>query len=89
MILVLSPGVAGMQIRLVRAVSADIPLESATSPVAKTVQRRGKGSGFWTSDVPAVGGAYRYRHMLIGIGVLMCMLLFTRWIVRRNVRNRC
>lgn len=26
-------------------------------------------SGFWTSNVPAVGGAYRYR--LLGIGVVI------------------
>ncbi len=27
-------------------------------------------SGFWTSNRPAVGGAYRYR--LLGIGIIIC-----------------
>ena len=26
-------------------------------------------SGFWTSNRPAVGGAYRYRLLLLGVGV--------------------
>jgi len=26
-------------------------------------------SGFWTSNRPAVGGAYRYRLLLIGVAV--------------------
>jgi hypothetical protein len=28
-------------------------------------------SGFWTSNRPAVGGAYRYRLLLIGVAVAM------------------
>ncbi|MGE5180869.1 MAG: hypothetical protein ACM31C_02345 [Acidobacteriota bacterium] len=26
-------------------------------------------SGFWTSNRPAVGGAYRYRLLLLGVGI--------------------
>ena len=26
-------------------------------------------SGFWTSNRPAVGGAYRYRMLLIGVAI--------------------
>lgn len=29
-------------------------------------------SGFWTSNRPAVGGAYRWR--LLGIGVVLCAI---------------
>ena len=28
-------------------------------------------SGFWTSNRPAVGGAYRYRLLLIGVAVAL------------------
>lgn len=40
-------------------------------------------SGFWTSNRPAVGGAYKYR--LLGIGVVVAAL--TGWLTIRLIRN--
>lgn len=28
----------------------------------------GRASGFWTSTQPAVGGAYKYRLLIVGLG---------------------
>ena len=39
-------------------------------------------SGFWTSNRPAVGGAYRYRLLLIGCAVAIGM----GWLTLRTVR---
>jgi hypothetical protein len=46
-----------------------------------------KPSGFWSSGRPAVGGAYRYRLLAIGTGVLLATVGFTVWIVRRYPRR--
>ena len=43
-------------------------------------------SGFWTSNRPAVGGAYKYRLMLIGVGVLAITGFFTVRLIR-NARR--
>lgn len=40
-------------------------------------------SGFWTSNRPAVGGAYRYRLLLIGVAVAG----LTGWLTWRLVKN--
>ena len=40
-------------------------------------------SGFWTSNRPAVGGAYRYRLMGIGAAVALGM----GWLIFRIVKN--
>lgn len=40
-------------------------------------------SGFWTSNRPAVGGAYKYR--LLGIGVVICAI--TGFLTYRLVKN--
>jgi len=40
-------------------------------------------SGFWTSNRPAVGGAYRYRLLLIGVAVA----LGTGWVMWRIIRK--
>ena len=45
-------------------------------------------SGFWTSNRPAVGGAYRYR--LLGIGVVVALLsglLIVRLVKRANTQR--
>jgi hypothetical protein len=46
-----------------------------------------KPSGFWTSNRPAVGGAYRYRLLLLGVAVasLMAALIFR--VIRKNTRR--
>jgi hypothetical protein len=46
-----------------------------------------KPSGFWTSGRPAVGGAYRYRLLAIGTGVLLVTAAVMVWIVRRYPRR--
>ena len=43
-------------------------------------------SGFWTSNRPAVGGAYRYRLLGIGIAVALATGLLTWRLVRRTKR---
>ena len=46
-----------------------------------------KPSGFWTSNQPAVGGAYRYRMMLIGIGIAAIMGTIIIVVIKRNPRR--
>jgi hypothetical protein len=45
-------------------------------------------SGFWTSNAPAVGGAYKWRLMEVGIAVgLLTGLLLARAIKRANAER--
>jgi hypothetical protein len=46
-----------------------------------------KPSGFWTSNRPAIGGAYRYRMMLIGIGIAAIMGTIIVVVIKRNARR--
>ncbi len=41
-------------------------------------------SGFWTSNRPAVGGAYRYRLMLIGVGIAGIMGVVIWRVIRKK-----
>jgi hypothetical protein len=41
-------------------------------------------SGFWTSNAPAIGGAYKYNLMLVGLGVLAITGFFTYRLLRRS-----
>lgn len=50
------------------ALSAAAPLASAEPPTTHEIIYT-RPSGFWTSNRPAVGGAYRWR--LLGIGVVI------------------
>lgn len=45
-------------------------------------------SGFWTSNRPAVGGAYRYRLLLIGVAVALGTGLVMWRIVRKANAER-
>jgi hypothetical protein len=45
-------------------------------------------SGFWTSNRPAVGGAYRYRLLLIGCAISLGMAWVTYRIVKSAKRRR-
>jgi hypothetical protein len=45
-------------------------------------------SGFWTSNRPAVGGAYRYRIMGMGAIVLLITIFFLRRMLRRVSATR-
>lgn len=40
-------------------------------------------SGFWTSNAPAVGGAYKYNLMYVGLAVLAITGFFTYRLLRR------
>ena len=40
-------------------------------------------SGFWTSNAPAIGGAYKYNLMLVGLAVLAITGFFTYRLLRR------
>jgi hypothetical protein len=44
-------------------------------------------SGFWTSNRPAEGGAYRYRLLLIGVGVAAVTGLLMWRLVRRSANR--
>lgn len=46
-----------------------------------------KPSGFWGSSRPAVGGAYRYRLLGIGVAVVLLTLGIMMWILRRPARG--
>ena len=50
------------------ALGASAPLASAEPPTTHEVLSN-RPSGFWTSNRPAVGGAYRWR--LLGLGVVI------------------
>jgi len=41
-------------------------------------------SGFWTSNRPAVGGAYRYRLLGIGCAITLGMALLIIRVVRKK-----
>lgn len=45
-------------------------------------------SGFWTSNAPAIGGAYKYNLMLVGLGVLAITAFFTIRLLRRTAKQR-
>lgn len=53
---------------LVLALAVVIPLANAEPPTTHEIIYT-RPSGFWTSNRPAVGGAYRWR--LLGIGVVI------------------
>ena len=44
-------------------------------------------SGFWTSNAPAVGGAYRYRLLLIGVAIAGLTGLLTWRLVKRAAKR--
>ena len=74
------------------AVEAPEPDLAALPDQAGSVMRRPepllqKPSGFWTSGRPAVGGAYRYRLLAIGTGVLLVTAIVMIWVVRRYPRR--
>lgn len=64
------------------ALGASAPLASAEPPTTHEIIYT-RPSGFWTSNRPAVGGAYRWR--LLGIGVVI--LAVTGYGMLRLVRR--
>ncbi|HWN67008.1 MAG TPA: hypothetical protein VNM90_05175, partial [Haliangium sp.] len=63
------------------------PWDRADSVMARPEPLMQKPSGFWTSGRPAVGGAYRYRLLGIGVGVLVITAIVMVWVVRRYPRR--
>lgn len=53
------------------ALATAVPCASAEPPTTHEILSN-RPSGFWTSNRPAVGGAYRYR--LLGIGVVIAAI---------------
>jgi hypothetical protein len=64
------------------AIGAAAPLASADPPTTHEVIYA-RPSGFWTSNRPAVGGAYRWR--LLGLGVVIAAV--TGYAMLRLVRR--
>ena len=61
---------------------ASVPAVHAEPPQTHEILVN-RPSGFWTSNRPAVGGAYRYRLLLLGCAVALGM----GWIVLRTVKK--
>jgi hypothetical protein len=64
-----------------------------TAPLPGSVMRRPeqlsyRPSGFWTSNRPARGGAYRWRIMAAGILVLAITMFFVLRLLRRSSQQR-
>jgi hypothetical protein len=59
------------------------PIIAAADPPDTHEYLTERPSGFWTSNRPAVGGAYRYRLLLIGCAVTLGM----GWFVVRLIKN--
>jgi hypothetical protein len=67
------------------AAGADLPDGDERVTPAAVVGRPVKASGMWTSRRPAEGGAYRWRIMAVGIGVLgLTSVLLVRFIRRQQ-----
>lgn len=60
---------------------------AAGAPAAIDMTPR-KPSGFWTSSQPARGGAYRYRLLLIGLGVMLGTAVIMVHAIRRGAKER-
>ena len=58
-------------------------VDPAGSTMRQPEQLGQKPSGFWMSSRPARGGAYRYRILAIGAGVLVV----SAWLVLRLIRR--
>jgi len=74
----------GLAIAFGFALGAATPVASAEPPTTHEVLEN-RPSGFWTSNRPAVGGAYRWR--LLGLGTAIALgtgLLVWRMIKRAN-----
>ena len=76
--------------RLVVCVALALGAVSATSAFAEPPETHeiiyNRPSGFWTSNRPAVGGAYRYRLLLIGCAIVLGMGWLTFRVVRKHAK---
>ena len=87
----------GLGLALGGAAAADpgwVDLEPHVDPSVLTTRHmrepeilNAKPSGFWTSNRPAIGGAYRYRLLLIGVGIAAIMGTVIIVVIRRARRE--
>ena len=61
---------SGLVLALALASSVAAPLAQAEPPTTHEIIYT-RPSGFWTSNRPAEGGAYRWRLLGIGVGVMV------------------
>jgi hypothetical protein len=60
-----------------------VPMPPPQTPVRIVDRYRpSRGSGFWTSSRPAVGGSYRYRIMAVGVAVLALTAVIMLIVIR-------
>ena len=64
------------------------PVVAAADPPETHEYLSERPSGFWTSNAPAIGGAYRYRLLLIGCAVALGTGLFMRRVIRKANAQR-
>jgi hypothetical protein len=78
----------GLAVMLSLGAALAAPVIASADPPDTHEYLANRPSGFWTSNRPAVGGAYRYR--LLGIGVLIStgMGVFAWRLVRRADATR-
>lgn len=69
------------------AIALVAPAASAEPPTTHEIIYN-RPSGFWTSNRPAVGGAYRYRLLLLGVGVAGLTGYLTWRLVKRTSARR-
>ena len=74
-------------IALAIALVGAAPLASAEPPRTHEILTQ-RPSGFWTSNRPAVGGAYRWRLLGIGVGIAAVTGYWMLRLVRRANAER-
>lgn len=69
------------------SLAASVPAPAHAEPPRTHEILYNRPSGFWTSNAPAVGGAYRYRLLLIGVGISSITAFFVVRMLRRAGRR--
>jgi hypothetical protein len=70
------------------SIAAFAPTPAGAEPPTTHEILNERPSGFWTSNRPAINGAYRYRLLLIGLGVLGVTTYFVVRALRRASAER-
>lgn len=69
-----------------------VPVAAAQSELPTVMREREilseRPSGFWTSNKPATGGAYRWRLLLLGTGIALTTGFVMLRLVRRTNAKR-
>ena len=81
-------GVRKLVVALGLAVSLASAVPAAADPPTTHEIIYTRPSGFWTSNRPAVGGAYKWRLMLIGVGVCAITAFFVVRAIKRANADR-